>query len=149
MISSEELAAKLTYLSDSLRELADYSGVQLAVYLEDSRRRRAAERMIQAIVDCSYDIALEVLNRHGLRGTGKYTDTFADLEKTGLIRRKVCGSMVSTAGLRNVLVHQYDRINDEAVYGHIKHILKDFRTFLSATQQWLKSENLVSEPEGT
>ena len=56
-------------------------------------------------------------------------DTFAKLEKEGLIPPELSESMKSMAGFRNLAVHDYSSVNIKVVVNIVENYLKDLIAF--------------------
>lgn len=60
---------------------------------------------------------------------GEEDDLFDKLARQGVISASMAGTLKRMKGLRNLLVHEYGRINDEIVFQTISQQLGDFDAF--------------------
>ncbi len=56
-------------------------------------------------------------------------DLFDKLEQAGIISPLMLAKLKKMRGFRNILVHEYGRINDELVYNMLKTQMNDFNEF--------------------
>jgi len=67
------------------------------------------------------------------KGLGEPKDNkgiFVVLSESGYLKEDSLSFMVPMAGTRNILVHGYDKIDDELIYGILKRHIDDFFNFL-------------------
>ena len=72
-----------------------------------------------------------------LRVPATYAEAFEILGEAGLLDPSLRDAMVRMAGFRNVLVHEYARINPGIVIDVLRHRLPDFGRFRDAALGWL------------
>ena len=83
------------------------------------------ERAIQQAVD----VATMILSRGAYPTPGNMADCFPLLEKTGWIDSTVAERMVKAVGFRNVMVHEYEKMNWAIVHRIATEHLKDLKNF--------------------
>lgn len=83
------------------------------------------ERACQAAID----MGNRVVRVRGLGLPQSNRDTFAKLEKEGLISPVLSESMKSMAGFRNLAVHDYSSLNIKVVVSIVENHLKDLVVF--------------------
>lgn len=94
-------------------------------YARDVRRRDLdADRetwlkvkaALEVAAQCAIDSALDVVARRGLGTPQTYRDAFAVLARAGIIDGDLRDALQSWAGMRNVLVHMYTRLDLDKVH---------------------------------
>jgi len=60
------------------------------------------------------------------------------LEENGVITKENLLNFQQMASFRNLLVHRYEKIEDEIVYGIFNKRLNDFEEFIQAISNWMK-----------
>ncbi|WP_394295106.1 type VII toxin-antitoxin system HepT family RNase toxin [Pyrococcus horikoshii] len=79
---------------------------------------------------------------------GSYSECFLELSKIGVISRELADDLSKMAKFRNILLHQYRRIDDEVVYEIImKDIPLTLRT-LREVMEYVENGNRGKDKEG-
>ena len=68
-----------------------------------------------------------------------YHDLFVVLFENGVIPQDHLQTFQNMASFRNMLVHRYDQIDDEVVFGIFKEKLGDFDLFANLVKKWLSN----------
>ena len=90
-----------------------------------------AERNIQVAVEGCLDIAKIIISSKGLPEPKDNKGIFTVLAEAEIISAESLKFLVPMAGTRNVLVHGYDRVEDNVIYDVIKQHLDDFGVFIN------------------
>ena len=120
--SVEERVQRLKSLSRHTPSFQDYQG--------SADARDLAERNLQVAIEACLDIGKIIISRKGLEEPKDNKGIFAVLAKAGIIDPKNLAFLIPMAGTRNILVHGYDKIDDNLVYGILKRHTDDFILFL-------------------
>ena len=86
---------------------------------------------MQLACEACIDTAAHIISRHGLREPRDSKDLFLILFESNIISEAVLDAMVKMSKFRNIVVHDYTRIDPEIVIGILKKNLIDFRRFAS------------------
>jgi uncharacterized protein YutE (UPF0331/DUF86 family) len=139
MNTPELICAKLDTLVAYLEELQEYTqGLTLKAYLDDRRTRRVVERSIQLVVECATDINNIVVKLEGGRVPSDYFNSFIELAELDVIPIEFALDIGPSAGLRNVLVHEYSKIDDMQVYKSIEQIFALYPKFVHLVSKHLE-----------
>jgi uncharacterized protein YutE (UPF0331/DUF86 family) len=124
----DELLSRLKRLEENLRELERFQGTTLAD-LEDSRRTTWALRYgLMESIQATIDIACALVSRHNLGYPDSYADCFRILRRHDVLSNELVERLIQAVGMRNVLVHEYQEVNDALVLDALDR-LSDFRLF--------------------
>ena len=63
---------------------------------------------------------------------------FASFSRTKSLPTDLCKVMEQISKFRNVIVHNYDRVDAEIVVGILRKRINDFNNFKDAVVNWLK-----------
>jgi uncharacterized protein YutE (UPF0331/DUF86 family) len=138
MSTPELICAKLDTLVAYLQELREYTkGLTLEAYLRDRRTRRAVERIIQLVVECATDINNMVIKLEGGKVPSDYFNSFIELAELDVIPIEFALDIGPSTGLRNVLVHEYSKIDDVQVYKSIEQIFAFYPKFVHLVSKHL------------
>lgn len=139
MIDRERVLARLDALDGYLRELRQI----LPASPEGYRRvetHRACERLLQISIECVIDVCGLLVTGLRLGLPGEEDDLFEKLTQAGLIPSTLGDRLRRMKGLRNILVHEYGRIDDRLVYEAMTSGLGDFQAFKDVVLQALRKE---------
>lgn len=139
MIDRDRLLAKLDELDGYLRELRSVAPEQLEEYLK-VEKKRACERLLQVSVEAVIDACGLLVTGLRLGVPGEEDDLFEKLARRGAISASMAGTLRRMKGLRNLLVHEYGRVNDEIVFETARHRLGDFDAFKREVLAFLREE---------
>lgn len=123
---TERLAALRGYLD----ELAPLAALPLEQYLADSEKRRAAERLLQLVVESASDAARMMMLGKGFNPGPSHVACFENMRKRHLISRPLADRLIEYVSLRNVVVHDYLTLDDEFVHGQVRGAGEVFGEFL-------------------
>ena len=107
-------------------------------YQDNTRLRRAIERALQVAVEACLDIGRRIIALEGFRYPEDNQDVFRVLAKEGAVSADLLPTLLEMARFRNLIVHDYARIDDARVYGILKKRLGDFDAFAEAVWTYLE-----------
>lgn len=138
MVDPLILNRKLQRLASYLGELEEMSGLTLEDYLSDFRHRRAVERLIQVIVDVSVDINTHAVVDAGRQPPADSYTSFLAAAEIGLIPLELARQLAPSTGERNIIVHEYEIVDDTIVFESITGTLRLYRKYLKSVSEYLK-----------
>lgn len=112
--------------------LRTYSKLTKEQILHDITYRGAIERYLYLAIQSSIDLAEAYISYKRYRKPQNMRDAFNILHEHKKISRSLLEVMLKMTGFRNVIAHDYDKIDDEIFYDVFKHRLKDIRSLLSS-----------------
>jgi len=127
----------LKLLNDYLSDLKNFSKVDFRTYTENKLIRRAVERTLHLSVEASLDIGQQIIALEGLTAPTDNKGVFTQLTDAGIIPAQLLPNLIRMAQFRNLIVHDYARIDDAAVYGILSRHLTDFDAFTQAVLDYL------------
>ncbi len=128
MIDRDRILAKLDQLDGYLRELRAIVPDRFEEY-QQIEKKRACERLVQIVVEAIIDTSALLVAGLRLGLPGEEDDLFEKLAMRGVITRPMATTLKRMKGLRNLLVHEYWRVNDEIVFHTIRERLDDCDSF--------------------
>lgn len=120
---------KLEVISDSLRKLAEIKNESktFLIYRGTWKNKDIVERNIQKIVEALIDIGKILIAEKKLREPANNKDVFNVLIEAGYFPVEYLDLIEKMIGMRNIIVHSYDKIDDEIMYGVLKRNLSDIK----------------------
>ena len=137
MVDRDLLRRKLAELSEYVGQVSEYEALNVERYRADWKTQRIVERTLQMAIETCLDIASHVLADRGLRAPSTYVETFEVLVQAGLMSPDLGRVMIEMTGFRNVVVHEYARIDPAIVVRILRERLADFRRFEAEALNWL------------
>ncbi|MFN3531240.1 MAG: type VII toxin-antitoxin system HepT family RNase toxin [Candidatus Brocadia sp.] len=132
MVDKPLIIRKLTELDEYLKQIGEFSSVTLEEYSRDWKAQRIVERTLQMMIETCADIANHIISDRGYRTPDNYGDTFRVLHENGVLRKELFEIMLKMARFRNIVVHQYDKIDEVIVIGILRNNLNDFKAYRDA-----------------
>jgi uncharacterized protein YutE (UPF0331/DUF86 family) len=117
-------------------------------YSDDIRLRRAMERSLQIAVEVCLDIGRRIIAQEGFRYPEDNADVFRVLYEEKVVSSKLLAALIDMAKFRNLVVHDYARIDDAKVYAILKKRLGDFDAFARAIVDYLEPHAEAGRSEG-
>jgi uncharacterized protein YutE (UPF0331/DUF86 family) len=136
---SEVLQERLKLLDEYTSDLRAFQEISFQEYQENKIIRRAVERTLHLVVETCLDIGRHMIVLEGFRAPEDNKDVFRVLNEEGIVSETLLASLISMAGFRNLIVHDYTRIDDGAVFGILRKRLGDFDQFAKAVIQYIDS----------
>lgn len=137
MVDRDLLLRKLAEIEQYLRELSEYRHVSAEQYRTDWKTQRIVDRTLQLAIESCVDVATHVIADRRLRIPSSYAEAFQVLGESGLIDDELQETMIAMARFRNVLVHEYGRLDAERVVGILNHRLGGLDRFRAAALRWI------------
>jgi uncharacterized protein YutE (UPF0331/DUF86 family) len=139
MLDREVIESKFRFLREYLNDLKDYESISLSDYKTSKKDQRFVERTLHLACECCLDIAAHIISRAGLREPADNKDLFVILFENSIISESTHRAMTKMARFRNIIVHDYARIEPEIVIGILKKDLKDFKQFAQQIIRYMDS----------
>ena len=137
MIEKDVIDSKLRFLREYLVDPKEYESISLADYRTSKKDQRFVERTLHLACECCLDISAHIVSRMGFREAGDNKDLFLILFENHVISESICTVMVKMAKFRNIVVHDYARIDPEIVIGILSKNLRDLKSFAKEIFQYM------------
>lgn len=137
MIDSNRILARLDELEGYLEELRQISPATFEEY-QKIEKRRACERLLQISVESVIDVCTLLVSGLRLGLPSEENDIFEKLTRANVISPVMQETLKKMKGFRNLLVHEYGRVNDQMVFEFLRLELGDFEKFKEEILQFLK-----------
>jgi uncharacterized protein YutE (UPF0331/DUF86 family) len=141
LVDKALIGRKLADMEIYLSQIHEYSGLSVKAYRDDWKAQRIVERTLQMLIELCVDIANHIISDEGLRLSTTYSDTFRVLMENRIIGAQLCKVMERMAKFRNVVVHQYEKIDPEIVVSILHKNLPDFEKYKHAIIEHLRSRS--------
>lgn len=119
---------KLRTIERKIQEIEEWRISSFQEFNDSSLLQNAVERALQVAVEAMIDVSERILSLKRLPPAESGASNLEALEKQGII--KDASSYKDMVRFRNFIVHRYERIDTEIVYGIIKNKLSLFSEFI-------------------
>lgn len=104
-------------------------------------RKRACERAFQLASENLLDICNLIISEEGFGIPADSKDCVRKLKENGVITVSLSSRLEELIGFRNLIVHQYGRIDDSRAYAYLYKESKDFYDFLEAIDKYTEQRD--------
>ncbi len=135
----EAIQARLGRLEEVISELEVLGQLDRSVLQRSRRDQWAVERGLQLGAEIVFDIGNHILSACFGISPEDYADILEQLALQGVLDEALRVRLRGLAGFRNLLVHDYLRLDPERVLEALAKAPHDFSDFASAVRLWLMS----------
>lgn len=128
MVDAGVIYHKLTQLEHYTEQLEKHRHVTAIELEQDLDLAWTVEHGLQLSIQIVLDIGTHILSGEGII-VDEYGDVFGELAKLGILPLEFVRDIAGMAGFRNILVHEYGKVDMERVAGVLQNHLDDFRQF--------------------
>jgi uncharacterized protein YutE (UPF0331/DUF86 family) len=139
-LDKERVLGKIDELEGYLRELELVKPTTLEDY-KKIEKKRSCERLLQLLIECMIDICALMVTGLRLGLPSEEDDLFERLGQAGIISLLMKETLRKMKAFRNILVHEYGRIDDQLVYEILQNKLDDFDTFKHEILEAIRNQN--------
>jgi uncharacterized protein YutE (UPF0331/DUF86 family) len=140
MVDKELLSRKLSRLRSYVEVLKRAEDITWEKYQSDLRAKAFVERYLHLAIEEVIDIANCYVSFYKWREPTGYRDLFSILKEHGIINEEHLSTFQNMASFRNMLVHRYETIDDELVFGIFRKRLDDFELFITLVLNWVEGQ---------
>ena len=136
-LDEETIRRKLTVITENLQALLPIMDLIREEYATDLYRRKATERLLQELVEAAIDINIHLIVQTGHPAPDDYYDSFMRVGELKIIPMNLSEKLAPSAGLRNRLVHQYDRLNHAIVLQAVRMAEELYPAYVSKVEDFI------------
>lgn len=134
MVDKKLLVEKITHLTGYIADLEEQAGVSVDEIRRNKVLRRYIERTLHIAVEACLDIGNHIIADLGLREPEDNKDIMFVLTEYGYLPYDRLASFQKMAQFRNVIVHDYARIDPDILCGILRKNIDDLRLFARVIQ---------------
>ena len=138
MIDRRFVEAKLSYIQTYYQELEGVLGYSDQEIKLDILMLRALERIIQLIVDEITDINNHIIRYAQLRVPEDFQSAFFILAENKILPEEFARRIAPVVGLRNRLIHRYEKVDVEILLNTIRRNKEDFKGYVKHILKYLR-----------
>lgn len=137
MVRREVVIFRIDKLKEYLRYLEDVKKYSREEYIKNPLIYGSTERFLHLTIECVMDIANHLISDFRFRKPESNRDVFDILYENDIIDRKLKENLCNMASFRNILVHDYLKLDREIVYDIILNNLDDIITFANIIKDYI------------
>ena len=115
MVDRELVLRRVAALDTYLAQLAEARQVEATAYAGDWRAQRVLERTLHLAIEVCMDLADHALADRALPVPGTAAEAFMVLAREGIVEADLATALARMVGFRNLLVHDYMRLDPDRV----------------------------------
>ena len=138
MVDKNLILRKLSNLDEYLKQINEYANISSKDYAADWKIQRIVERTLQMMIETCLDVSGHIISDEKLRVPETYADMFRILVENDILKGSQLEAFEKMAKFRNIVVHDYEKIEAGIVIGILQKNLKDFEGFKAAIIDYLK-----------
>lgn len=135
-----KIVTKLERLAEYVGYLRDIQRVNKKSFVSDYHFYGLAERYLQLAIESMLDIGKLIILSESLQRPENNQEIFDVLYGNKILSRSTIGVLGGIVGFRNILVHDYEKINRDIVYQQLKKNLSTFERFQKDIGKFLKKK---------
>jgi len=141
LLDKNLILRKLSELEDYQSQLQEYKNITVNAYINDWKVQRIIERTLQLLIEICVDICHHLISAKKYRIPTSYSDTFLVLFEQQIFDEMLTERFQKMSRFRNILVHNYEKVDPEIVIPLLKNNLNDFTLFRNAILEILKIQS--------
>ena len=129
MADKDILWSKISSMQKHVDRIKAKRHVDLSQFLQDIDRQESVLFNLQMAVQNCVDLAAHIVAEEGLGVAGSTSELFYLLEEQGYIGQDLTERMIRAIGFRNLIVHEYGKLDLEAVFRVSQENITDLEEF--------------------
>ena len=139
---SQVIKRKLKELEQNLIYLKQIShDINLENLKSDMIRYWGIERGIQICIECIMDISNIIISVSNKEKPDTYREIMLMMSELNVVSEKFSKRLANMAGFRNILVHDYTKIDSQVIFNILKNDIDVFVKYTVDVNKWMKNNN--------
>ena len=140
MVDKDLVLTKAGNVKKHLRRVEKKAKTDIKTFLKDLDRQEIIAFNLEVAVQNCIDIAAHIIGAEGLGVPGSTAEMFYLLEENDYLSSELTEKMIKAVGLRNLIAHEYGKIDLKQIYEISQNDYKDLNTYLVAIFEKLDLE---------
>ena len=132
MVDRDFIQRKTDRLVEYITDLEDQRNISVADWETNKMLRNHLERTLQKTVESCLDIGKHLIAGMNLRTPEDYKDIMVILTEAGILPQEKLSKFKKMAQFRNIIVHDYEKIDPHIILNILRQDLDDLRLFARA-----------------
>ena len=130
MLDKEFIKNKINFIQEELGILSKLQNYSFQEIVSDYFKHSTVERIIEKVIGDALDVNQHIISEsQKIEVPNDYKGTFLVLANLMILPKDFSETIAQSVGLRNALVHNYRRLDEEKLYHSIKDCLNDYTKY--------------------
>lgn len=130
-----KIQLRVEEIESAVESIRQYSSIPEDDFWEDRRDILSVEQLLLRAIEAVGGICLHIAAKKTQKGAENIAHCFEILRDNNLINETFCEDLIQMARFRNLLIHQYRKIDERKIYEYVKSNLGDFEKFIASVRQ--------------
>ena len=135
----EVIEQHIQNMEEALTELGRYGNISFEEFQRDLSLRWIVEKGLEILIQNLLDIGAHLLASQIKNDWEDYGEVILKLGEHRVIPQAFSDKIKGMAGLRNILIHEYLKIDLDKLFDYLKYRLEDFVLFIQYIRAYQKS----------
>jgi uncharacterized protein YutE (UPF0331/DUF86 family) len=132
LVDHDLILAKAGSIRRNLKRISEKGGVDLESFLADIDRQEVVSFNLHLAIENCTDLAAHIISEEGLGVPGSASEMFYLLEENGYLSTQLTEKMIKAVGLRNLIVHEYSKIDLKRLFEIVSKDVQDINEFIAS-----------------
>jgi uncharacterized protein YutE (UPF0331/DUF86 family) len=147
-LNVESVQRRLVAIRERLDELRQLEGITADRLGEDWLTRAAVERVLTQLVELAAQVNTHIVAVSGKVPPAEYRESFIAAAEVGALPSDLAAKIAPSAGLRNILVHQYLDADLEIIAHSAGQATDHYAAYVRAIAAWLSAQPAEGDTPG-
>lgn len=134
----DKIFLRIEALKEYISVLEDLKSLTASEIESDLIKRGAVERYLQLAIEACIDIAELIISDQRLPTPATSREAIIILGRENIINKDFAEQFSEAAGFRNILIHDYVKIDYQKLHNYLQNNLSDFHKFIKEILVFLK-----------
>lgn len=132
----DRIIDKIKEIEKYLIELEDFTPENIDEYQADHIKRAACERYFEKIIEACVDLASLIIRYKKIQIPEDDEKAFYVLSHNNVITANLANKLKEAKGMRNIIAHEYGKVDDELVFNAVKEeLIPDVQEFIKIIEK--------------
>ena len=136
MPSWEVIEQHIQNMEEALEQLNKYRNISLEEFQKDLSLIWIVEKGLEILIQNLLDLGAHLLASEIKNDWEDYVEVIIKLGKHGVIPKEFSDRIKGMAGLRNILIHEYLKVDRNKLFDYLKYQLEDFVQFIKYVREY-------------
>ena len=130
MVDRDLILAKASSVKRHLKRVIEKRNIDLQTFLKDIDCQESILFNLQMAIQNCIDVAAHIISEEGFGVPGSTNEMFYLLEENGYLDTDLTEKMVKAVGFRNLIVHEYGKVELKQVFEVAQNNIEDLNEYL-------------------
>ncbi len=132
MVDRDLILAKAGLAEKYISRASQKSKIELSTFMKNIDVQDIVIFNLQKAIQSCIDIAAHIISDENLGMPGSTNEMLYLLEENGYLDRNLTEKMVKAVGFRNLIAHEYEKLEMKLVYGVAREDVHDLHNYIKA-----------------